>query len=172
MLFKEIELIPNLEVRVTKAEVPVLLAGALRGCDPDRVVIKKVVLSGYPVRVHKKKAVVRWMFFNPEDVRWFRPLELWTKHGRRGRIKASVPCCTRCTALVLCDFCNSCLWQRLSQALPCSCTLTLSQPAPRGSGLAIRSSGYLPLLSFVCGVIAANSEIARYVLSLRSIDGG
>lgn len=66
-----------------------LPAGALRGCDPDRVVIKKVVLSGYPVRVHKKKAVVRWMFFNPEDVRWFRPLELWTKHGRRGRIKAS-----------------------------------------------------------------------------------
>jgi hypothetical protein len=25
-------------------------AGALRGADPDRVVIKKAVLSGYPVR--------------------------------------------------------------------------------------------------------------------------
>ena len=61
--------------------------GALRSCDPDRVVLKKVVLSGYPVRVHKLKAVVRWMFYTPEDIRWFRPLELWTKHGRRGRIK-------------------------------------------------------------------------------------
>ncbi len=61
-------------------------AGSLRSCNPDRVVLKRVVLSGYPVRVHKKKAVVRWMFHNPEDVRWFRPLELWTKHGLRGRI--------------------------------------------------------------------------------------
>lgn len=66
-------------------------AGALRSCDPDRLVIKKVVLSGYPVKVHKKKAFVRWMFFGPEDVRWFRPVELWTKHGRRGRIKACAP---------------------------------------------------------------------------------
>jgi hypothetical protein len=68
-----------------------LLAGTLRGCDPDRMILKKVVLSGYPVKVHKKKAVVRWMFFGPEDVRWFRPVELWTKHGRRGQIKARRP---------------------------------------------------------------------------------
>lgn len=44
----------------------------------------------YPYRVHKRKAVVRFMFFNPEDVRWFKPLELWTKYGRRGRIKEPV----------------------------------------------------------------------------------
>ena len=62
-------------------------AGALQSCNPDRVVLKRIVLSGYPVRVHKKKAVVRWMFHNPDDVRWFRPLELWTKSGLRGRIK-------------------------------------------------------------------------------------
>ncbi|KAK9814203.1 hypothetical protein WJX72_002201 [[Myrmecia] bisecta] len=61
--------------------------GSLRSCDPDRVTLKKLVLSGYPVKVQKKKAVVRWMFHNPEDVRWFRPLNLWTKYGRRGRIK-------------------------------------------------------------------------------------
>jgi pre-rRNA-processing protein TSR1 len=36
--------------------------------------------------VHKSKAVVRFMFHNPDDVRWFKPVELWTKHGRRGRI--------------------------------------------------------------------------------------
>lgn len=42
--------------------------------------------TGYPVRVHKTRAVVRLMFFNPDDVRWFKPLELWTKSGRRGRI--------------------------------------------------------------------------------------
>ena len=62
-------------------------AGALKSCNPDRVVLKRIVLSGYPVKVTKKKAVVRWMFHNPDDVRWFRPVELWTKHGLRGRIK-------------------------------------------------------------------------------------
>ncbi len=66
------------------------MTGTLRSCDPDRVVLKKIVLSGYPVKVHKKKAVVRWMFHNPEDVRWFKPLELWTKYGRRGRIKVKL----------------------------------------------------------------------------------
>ncbi len=67
-------------------------AGTLRSCDPDRVVLKKIVLSGYPVKVHKKKAVVRWMFHNPEDVRWFKPLELWTKYGRRGDNKCRLQC--------------------------------------------------------------------------------
>ena len=64
----------------------ILPAGSLRSCDPDRIVLKKVVLSGYPVKVQKKKAVVRWMFHSPEDIRWFRPVDLWTKHGRRGQI--------------------------------------------------------------------------------------
>ena len=53
--------------------------------------LKKVVLTGFPVKVHKKKAVVRWMFHGPEDVRWFRPVDLWTKHGRQGRIKVRFP---------------------------------------------------------------------------------
>lgn len=64
--------------------------GALKDCNPDRVVLKKIVLSGYPVKAHKSKAVVRWMFHTPEDVRWFRPVELWTKQGRRGRIREPV----------------------------------------------------------------------------------
>lgn len=43
-----------------------------------------------PPQVHKTKAVVRFMFHNPDDVRWFRPVELWTKAGRRGRIREPV----------------------------------------------------------------------------------
>lgn len=65
-------------------------SGSLKSVDPDRIILKKIVLSGYPQRVQKQKAVVRFMFHNPEDVRWFKPLELWTKYGRRGRIKEPV----------------------------------------------------------------------------------
>lgn len=40
--------------------------GGLIDVNPDRVVLKRVVLSGYPYKVHKRRATVRWMFFNPE----------------------------------------------------------------------------------------------------------
>lgn len=64
-----------------------IAAGVHRGAQPERIILKRIILTGYPVKVHKKRAVVRYMFYNPEDVRWFKPLELWTKQGRRGRIK-------------------------------------------------------------------------------------
>lgn len=65
-------------------------SGSLRSCDPDRIVLKKIVLTGFPVKVHKTKAVVRFMFHTPEDVRWFRPVDVWTRVGRRGRIREPV----------------------------------------------------------------------------------
>jgi pre-rRNA-processing protein TSR1 len=55
--------------------------------DALRVIVKRIVLAGYPFRVHKRKAVIRYMFFNPSDVRWFKPVELCTKQGLRGHIK-------------------------------------------------------------------------------------
>ena len=30
------------------------------------------------------------MFFNTEDVAWFKALQLWTNHGRQGTIKESL----------------------------------------------------------------------------------
>ncbi|GAB2289290.1 hypothetical protein Dimus_023594 [Dionaea muscipula] len=68
----------------------VAAVGSLRSIDPCRILLKKIILTGYPQRVSKSKAIVRYMFHNPEDVRWFKPLEVWTKCGRRGRIKEPV----------------------------------------------------------------------------------
>lgn len=64
--------------------------GTLLGVDPDRIVLKKIVLTGYPIRVRKRKAIVKHMFHGPEDVKWFKPAELVTKYGLTGHIKEPV----------------------------------------------------------------------------------
>ncbi|KAJ3693976.1 hypothetical protein LUZ60_009456 [Juncus effusus] len=68
----------------------VAAAGSLKSVDPYRIILKKIVLTGYPQRVSKLKAIVRYMFHHPDDVRWFKAIDVWTKHGRHGRIKEPV----------------------------------------------------------------------------------
>jgi pre-rRNA-processing protein TSR1 len=57
---------------------------------PLTVILKRIILTGYPLKVHKKRAVIRYMFFNPRDVKYFKPVELTTKFGLRGHIKDSL----------------------------------------------------------------------------------
>ena len=54
--------------------------------DPNRVILKRCVLTGIPARTHKRKAVIKSMFYNPEDVRYFKPATLNTKHGLTAHI--------------------------------------------------------------------------------------
>lgn len=65
-------------------------SGTLTNVNPDRIVLKRVILTGVPVKVKKRKAVIRYMFHSAEDVRWFKPVELTTKHGVSGHIKESL----------------------------------------------------------------------------------
>jgi len=67
-----------------------LAHGSMIGADADRIVLKRIVLTGFPTRVHKRHATVKYMFYNPEDVKWFMPAGITTKHGLQGNIVQSV----------------------------------------------------------------------------------
>ena len=56
----------------------------------NRVIAKRIILTGHPYKIHRKLVTVRYMFFNPEDVQYFRALQLWTKRGRSGFIKEAL----------------------------------------------------------------------------------
>lgn len=64
--------------------------GTSQAPDHNRVIAKRVILTGHPYKIHKKLVTVRYMFFNAEDVNWFKALQLWTRRGRSGYIKESL----------------------------------------------------------------------------------
>lgn len=88
-IFGPVTFTPNPLVVFTP-EGELVATGALHGVDPDRIVVKKIVITGNPAKVHKKGAVIRDMFYFAEDALWFKPVELWTKNGKVGHIKESV----------------------------------------------------------------------------------
>ena len=56
----------------------VVATGNVVSADPLKIILKRVILTGYPLRVHKKKATIRYMFFDPKDIKYFKPVELYT----------------------------------------------------------------------------------------------
>ena len=56
----------------------------------SRVIAKRAILTGHPYHIHKKIVTIRYMFFNREDVDWFKALPLWTKRGRTGYVKEAL----------------------------------------------------------------------------------
>ena len=64
--------------------------GTSQAPDRSRVIAKRIILTGHPYKIHKKLVTIRYMFFNKEDVNWFKALPLWTKRGRSGFIKESL----------------------------------------------------------------------------------
>lgn len=72
------------------ADLQLIATGTSQAPDRARVIAKRIILTGHPYKIHKKLVTVRYMFFNKEDVHWFKALQLWTKRGRSGFIKESL----------------------------------------------------------------------------------
>lgn len=64
--------------------------GTFLNCDHTRVMAERAVLTGHAVKIHKRLITIRYMFFNPEDINWFKAVPLFTKTGRTGFIKESL----------------------------------------------------------------------------------
>lgn len=64
--------------------------GTFLNCDHTRIVAQRAVLTGHPVKIHKRVVTVRYMFFNTSDIKWFKAIPLFTKSGRTGFIKESL----------------------------------------------------------------------------------
>lgn len=61
--------------------------GSFINTDFTRILARRVILTGHPFRFNKSVLTVRYMFFNPEDIEWFKSIPLFTKSGRSGFIK-------------------------------------------------------------------------------------
>lgn len=61
--------------------------GTFLNCDHTRIVAQRAVLTGHPVKIHKRVVTVRYMFFNTDDIAYFKAVPLFTKLGRTGFIK-------------------------------------------------------------------------------------
>ena len=62
---------PPASVLVFTEDHQLVATGSVLKCDPNRVVVKKIVLSGHPFKIHKKSSVVRYMFFNRGNSLYF-----------------------------------------------------------------------------------------------------
>ncbi|EMD37700.1 hypothetical protein CERSUDRAFT_114337 [Gelatoporia subvermispora B] len=83
---------PCMLLRETEdAQSPELVAmGSFMNPDTTRIIAKRIILTGHPFKIHKKTATVRYMFFNADDISYFKPIQLHTKYGRTGHIRESL----------------------------------------------------------------------------------
>lgn len=65
-------------------------AGTVEDSDADRIIVKTAILTGLPVKIHRKLITIKHMFFNRDDVEYFKQVPLFTKLGAQGFIKEAL----------------------------------------------------------------------------------
>lgn len=83
---------PDKEKSEFDSDLPLTLVGTGTALPPSthRVIAKRIILTGHPYHINKKVVTIRYMFFNREDVEWFKALPLWTRRGRTGHVKEAL----------------------------------------------------------------------------------
>merc|ERR1712228_902106 len=71
-------------------ELSLCCNGSVLNVDAHRLLIERKVLTGSAIRVQRRRAVIRYMFWNSDDVKYFKPIDLWTKHGLKGKIEEAI----------------------------------------------------------------------------------
>lgn len=82
--------VPILYFKQNQDRLDLVATGSVMDANHNRILVRRAVLTGHPLKIHKKLVTIRYMFFNPEDVNWFKAVPLFTKHGRSGYIKESL----------------------------------------------------------------------------------
>ena len=75
---------------VERSPLRLTLFGSVLPPNPNFLILKRVVLTGRIATIYKKVLIVKFMFFNEDDVKWFMPVDLFTRLGRQGRITKAV----------------------------------------------------------------------------------
>lgn len=71
-------------------ERKIIGAGTVLDSDADRIIVKTAILTGLPVKIHRKLITIKHMFFSREDVEYFKQVPLFTKMGAQGFIKEAL----------------------------------------------------------------------------------
>lgn len=58
--------------------------------DLFKVILKRIILTGYPVKTKRRRAIVKYMFFDPQDIEFFKRNEIYSREGLRGKIEEAV----------------------------------------------------------------------------------
>lgn len=81
---------PVLYFKQNGDKLDMVATGTVLDADHTRILAKRAILTGAPFKIHKKLVTVRYMFFNREDILWYKAIPLFTKSGRSGFIKEAL----------------------------------------------------------------------------------
>lgn len=86
----ESDAVSDLANAMQKPTLELIATGTSLAPSTSRIVAKRVILTGHPYKINKKVVTIRYMFFNNEDVEYFKAIQLWTRRGRQGWIKETL----------------------------------------------------------------------------------